>query len=69
MVEEDFLDALLRSTDNVKKGNELLLKAVRTFEKQFSSGQIEGVVYNDLLQDTNKCSSNEVSSVEEPLSQ
>jgi len=28
----DFLDALLRSKENVKKGNEMLLKAVRTFE-------------------------------------
>lgn len=39
---------LLRSKENVNKGKEMLLKAVRTFEKQFSSGAIEGVVFNDL---------------------
>ena len=31
--QEDFLDVILRSNANVKKGNELLLKAVRTFEE------------------------------------
>ena len=31
--EEDFLDVLLRSSDNVRIGNEMLLKAVRTFEQ------------------------------------
>ena len=46
--ETDFLDALLRSSENVRTGNDQLLKAVRTFERQFSSGQIEGVVFNDL---------------------
>ena len=30
--EEDFLDVMLRSEANVKKGSELLLQAVRTFE-------------------------------------
>ena len=28
----DFLDVMLRSEANVRKGNELLLRAVRTFE-------------------------------------
>ena len=46
--ELDFLDVILKSDANVRKGNELLLKAVRTFEQQFSSGQIEGVVFNNL---------------------
>ena len=27
-----FLDTMLKSEENVRKGNELLLKAVRTFE-------------------------------------
>ena len=32
-MKEDFLDIMLRSEANVKKGNELLLRAVRTFEE------------------------------------
>ena len=47
---DDWLDLLLKSNANVKKGKEMLSKAVRTFEEQFSSGQIEGVVFNDLNQ-------------------
>ena len=39
---------MLSSSENVRTGNNMLLKAVRTFEMQFSSGQIEGVVFNDL---------------------
>ena len=58
------MDVMLRSEANVRKGNELLLKAVRTFEQQFSSGQIEGVVFNNLNQD-NSHNSLDVSSVEE----
>ena len=46
--EEDFLDVLLSSKENMDAGREMLEKAVRTFGKQFSSGKIEGIVFNNL---------------------
>ena len=63
--EEDFLDVMLRSEANVKKGSELLLQAVRTFEQQFSSGQIEGVVFNNLNQDNSQSYTSSVEEVDE----
>ena len=54
---ESFLDLVLKDKASVIQARDQLQKAVRMFETQFSSGQMEAVVFNDF----NAVSSAEVS--------